>query len=230
MKVTLLFILLLFVQGGGGGGGNSLTRIAETNKLKEQAARAYDEKRYADAAAYYETLLTHWGDSSDAVRLNRAHAYLLAQKKEEATEAYRQLAETKAGGPAKSSALQQLGYLASEEQKASVALQYFKEALKADPTNETARRNYEIAWRIAKKQEKKQEQEKDREDQPNEDQPKIKPSAWAEQQKARADQLYRQFRYSDALKLMQEGLKKDSTVAAYNDYIRRLNDIVEIDQ
>ena len=229
MKGTLLLTLLLFFQGGGGG-GNELTRIAETNKLKEKAAEAYKEKRFADAATFYKVLVTQWGETSDAVRLNLAHSLLLAERKEEAAEAYRQLAETSTGRAEKSSALQQLGYLSSKEEQFGIALQYFKEALKADPTNQIARRNYEIALREFNKEEKEKEEEQQQEDQPQEDQPKIEPSAWAAQQKAKADQLSRQFRYGDALKLMQESLKKDSTVAAYNDYIRRLNDIAEIDQ
>ena len=224
MKWGIFFFLVLTVWQGG---GNRLTRIAETNKLKELAAEAYMEERYADAAALYEVLLTKWGETSDAVRLNHAHALLRAQKVEEAAEAYRVLAEGSAGRPAKSAALQQLGYMASDDEKLQDALQYFKEALKADPANETARLNYELAWQRLNEQEDKQEQ-KDEEE--KEDQPKIAPSEWAKQQKARADALYRQLRYGDALQLMQESLQQDSTVAAYNDYIQRLGDVAEIDQ
>ncbi|AHM62607.1 hypothetical protein D770_21800 [Flammeovirgaceae bacterium 311] len=225
MKWGILFLFMLTVWQGG---GNSLTRIAETNRLKEAAAEAYLEERYAEAASIYEILLTKWGDESDAVRLNYAHALMRAEEKEKATEAYRQLAEGNAGRPAKSVALQQLGFLASEDEKQlQNALQYFKEALKANPGNETARQNYELAWKRLNDQE---DDKQDQEDQQQEDQPKIEPSAWAQQQKAKADALSRQFRYGDALQLMQESLQQDSTVAAYNDYIGRLGDITEIDQ
>ena len=229
MKTGIILILLLFFQGGGG--GNRLTRIGSTNRLKKQAAEAYHDKRYSEAAAHYEILITKWGDNSDAVRLNRAHALLLAEQKEEATEAYRQLAEGTAGKAAKSIALQQLGFLASEDKSTlQDALQYYKEALKADPSNETARRNYELAWRQLKEQEKDPQQEDEQEKQEQEEQPKVEPSDWAQQQKARADALYQQFRYAEALQLMKQSLQKDSTVAAYNDYMSRLNDIVDIDQ
>lgn len=226
MKTLTLFILLLLWQDGGG--GNRLTRIAETNRLKQAAADAYAEGKYAEAASIYEVIITKWGDTSDAIQVNRANALLQAQKKEEAAQAYRQIAEGKAGKAAKSTALQQLGYLAAEEDKLPDALQYFKESLKANPGNETARRNYELAWQSLQKQEKDPEQQ-EKEDKP-EDQPKINPSAWAQQQKAKADALYKQFRYAEALRLMQNSLQQDSTIAAYNDYMRRLSDITEIDQ
>ena len=172
-----------------------------------------------------------WGENSDAVRLNRANALLLAQKEEAAAEAYRQIAEGTAGKAARSTALQQLGFLASEDDtKLQDALQYFKEALKADPTNQTARYNYELAWQRLKKHEKDPQQQEQQEQQEQEDQQKIEPSEWAQQQKARADALFQQFRYAEALELMQRSLQQDSTIAAYNDYMRRLGDIAEIDQ
>lgn len=227
MKTGTLLLLLLFLQGGGG--GNPLTRIAETNRLKEKAEEAFTAGRYSEAADHYEVLITKWGENSDAVRLNRAHALQQIQKETEATEAYRAIAEGEAGKAAKSRALQQLGFLAGQdEKKLQDAMQYFKEALKADPTNETARRNYELAWHRLQQQENNPEQEKE-EDNP-EKQPKIIPSEWAKQQKAKADALYQQFRYADALQLMQQSLQKDSTVAAYNDYMGRLGVITEIDQ
>jgi tetratricopeptide (TPR) repeat protein len=226
MKAMLFFILLFLWQGGGDG---RLNRIAETNRLKKAAADAYLNERYSEAAALYEQLLVEWGEESDAVRLNRANALYRADNKEAAAEAYRQLIESRAGRDTKSKALQQLGYMASEEARLPDALQYFKEALKADPNNESARFNYELAWQrlnARKKPDEQPEQEKDKDD----EQERIEPSEWAKQQKARADALVGQFRYADALKLMQQSYEKDSTIAAYGDFIRRLDDVVDIDQ
>ncbi|WP_224995206.1 hypothetical protein [Cesiribacter sp. SM1] len=226
MKWGLFFLFILTAWQGG---GNSLTRIAETNRLKRAAAEAYMEERYAEAASIYEVLRTKWGDESDAVKLNHAHALLRAEEKEKATEVYRQITEGSAGKQAKSVALQQLGFLASEDEKQlQNALQYFKEALKADPANESARMNYELAWKRLNEQDDQQQDQEDQQQQ--EDQPKIEPSEWARQQKAKADALSRQFRYTDALRLMQESLEQDSTIAAYNDFISRLGDVAEIDQ
>src|SRR5690606_18507815 len=125
----LLFIFLILWQDGG---GNKLTRIAETNRLKQAAADAYLNERYSEAAALYDQLITEWGESSDAVRLNRANALYRAGEKEAAAEAYRLMIESTTGRAAKSKALQQLGYMASEAERLPDALQYFKESLKAD--------------------------------------------------------------------------------------------------
>lgn len=224
MKTGFLFLLFILLQIG----GNSLNRIARTNQLKEEAELAFKAGNFGQAAEYYNALILQWGETSDAVHLNRAHALFKAEQKEAAAEAYRQIIEGQTGNSARSIALQQLGLLAGREERLPDALQYFKDALKADPTNETARLNYELAWRKLKKQEKEKEEQKE-DDQPQE-QPQIEPSAWAIRQKAKADALYQQFRYNDALTLMQQSLKQDSTIAAYNDYMRRLQDVVEIDQ
>ena len=226
MKSAFLLLMLILLQIGS---GSPLNRIAATNRLKERAEEAYKAEKYSEAADYYEALILQWGETSDAVRLNRAHALLKAQKEEAAAEAYRQIIEGETGNRAKSVALQQLGFLASQDERLPDAMQYFKDALKADYTNETARINYELAWRELKNQEKKTQQPEEDKETP-EDQPRVEPSAWAMQQKAKADALYKQFRYADALQLMQESLEQDSTIAAYQDYMRRLQDIAEIDQ
>ena len=90
-----------------------------------------------------------------------------------------------------------------------------------DPTNEAARYNYELLKKsLAQKDTQQQKDSK----------PPIEPSEFAKRIKEKADQLVAQQRYSDALQLLNEGLRSDKTVQAYNDYIQRLGTIVEIDQ
>lgn len=226
MKAMLFFIFLFLWQGGG---DNRLNRIAETNRLKEAAADAYMNERYSEAAALYEELVVEWGEQADAVRLNRANALYRSDNKEAAAEAYRQLIEGTAGRPAKSKALQQLGYMATEEERLPDALQYFKEALKADHTNEMARYNYEVAWRRLNNKQNPDEQQQEEQEEDKEEE-KIEPSEWAKQQKAKADALVQRYRYGDALQLMEKSYEKDTTIAAYGDFIRRLSDVVDIDQ
>ena len=55
------------------------------------------------------------------------------------------------------------------------------------------------------------------------------PSPFAERLKAQADSLVAIWQYEDAFGLMQQGLVRDSTVAAFGEYIQRLGDIVRID-
>jgi hypothetical protein len=56
------------------------------------------------------------------------------------------------------------------------------------------------------------------------------PSDFARRLKARADALVAQRQYRDALDLMNDGLRRDSTVAAFADYVQRLGDVVQIEE
>jgi Ca-activated chloride channel family protein len=60
----------------------------------------------------------------------------------------------------RSIAHQQLGVLANQQNKYEEALANFKQALKADPTNEDARYNYEMVKKKLEEQKKKEEEQK----------------------------------------------------------------------
>ena len=59
-----------------------------------------------------------------------------------------------------------------------------------------------------------------------EEQPK--PSKYAEECMKKAMELVQQFKFEEALKLMQDGGKKDKTVELFNDFIQKLEGIVSI--
>ena len=85
-------------------------------------------------------------------------------------------------------------------------------ALLLDPTSADARRNQEIARRLLQ------------------DPPEPpEPSDFAEQVKARADALVAQRQYREALNVMEDGLARDSSVAAYADFTQRLGGVVQIE-
>jgi tetratricopeptide (TPR) repeat protein len=117
-------------------------------------------------------------------------------------------------------AYQQLGVINQQQNKMQEALSAFKASLKADPGNEDSRYNYELLKKMMKDQEQ-QEQNKDKD---------IEPSEYAKKLKAQADQFVRQNLFENALSLMQKGLQEDETVAAYNAFITKLNDVVESKQ
>ncbi|MEM0961249.1 MAG: VWA domain-containing protein [Bacteroidota bacterium] len=85
-------------------------------------------------------------------------------------------------------------------------------ALLLAPTPD-ARRNQEIARRLI-------------EDPP----PQPEPSDFAEQLKAQADSLVQARQYREALDVMQGGLAQDSSVAAYADFVQRLDGVVQIEE
>jgi tetratricopeptide (TPR) repeat protein len=97
---------------------------------------------------------------------------------------------------------------------AQTALAHLRRALVLDPAHADARRNLEIALRRLADQQPPQPPE---------------PSAFARQLKAQADRLVAERRYPDALALMEEGLARDSTVAAFSDFIGRLSGVAQIE-
>ena len=83
-----------------------------------------------------------------------------------------------------------------------------------------ARYNYELLARWLQRDEERK----------NEDQDKPEPSEFAKRKKAEADRLVEQFRFKDALNLMNEARLQDETVDAYQDFMTSLQEITEIDE
>jgi len=127
----------------------------------------------------------------------------------------------------KSQALSQLGVMAHTKNNLDESLTRFKEALKADPTNEDARYNFELIKKIINNQ---KEQEQNQEDKQDGEDDKIQPSEFAKQIKEQADKLVQSRKYGEAFDVMMNGLKQDQTVAYYKDFISRVNDILEIER
>ncbi|MDX1419588.1 MAG: tetratricopeptide repeat protein [Rubricoccaceae bacterium] len=92
-----------------------------------------------------------------------------------------------------------------------------RRALVARPDLGKARFNYEWVRRRL-------------DDPPGSAPPPPEPSDAARRLKARADALVAQRQYRDAYDLMNDGMARDSTVAAYAGYIQRLGDIVQIEE
>lgn len=217
MKLYLILGLFLFFQTGTG----SFNRIAKINQLKEDAREAYTQGNYTEASRLYQTLMDTYGEDSEELRLNYAHSLQKIDQQKEADAAYRSLAANASDRNIRSAAYQQLGIKAIQNQNLQDAVTYFKQSLKSQPKNESARYNYELA-----KKKLREQQEQEQQQQP--EQPK--PSEWAKELKKQAEQLVQQYRYQEAYELMQQGLEQDPTVAAYGSFINRIGTIIEIEQ
>ena len=155
-------MLILFTLGALIGGFND---IATVNRLKQEAEAALQQKEYQKAARYYSQLVDSLQVDDDAVRMNLAHALLLAGDTATAQRTYSTLTSSQ-DRPLKSVAYQQMGVVASAQQKYPEALAIFKESLKANPTNEEARYNYELVKKLLEQQqEQEQEQEQEQQEQ-----------------------------------------------------------------
>jgi tetratricopeptide (TPR) repeat protein len=206
MKWITLFLILAV-------SGTGVNQIAKINSMKREAEKAYAAKDWDKAIAALGILTDSLGVQEDEVFMNLGNAWLQKEDPANAAGYYSRILRTD-NKPMLSRALQQLGVISQSQDKSDEALANFKAALKADPTNEEARYNYELLKQIVK----------DKQDKENE---KKEPSEYAKKLKAQADQLSAQNRFEQALQIMQKGLKEDETVSTYNDYIAKLNDVVE---
>lgn len=107
-----------------------------------------------------------------------------------------------------------LGTAALAAGDAERAVAALRRALVLRPDWPEARRNLALALRL-------------RDDGPP---PPPEPSDFAVELKARADSLVAARRYRSALDLMEDGLARDSTVAAFQDFIGRLGGVVQIEE
>lgn len=113
------------------------------------------------------------------------------------------------------------GNAAYRQENLKAALSFYKQALLADPTNESARFNYEfIARRLENDQESPQQQSENR----------IDPSEYAKALKEQAERLVADTKYREAYDLMIEGLKVDETVQAFQTFIGRTGKVADINQ
>jgi tetratricopeptide (TPR) repeat protein len=206
----LIFLTLLNIM------GSDINKIARVNKLKRAAETAYRNGNFEEAISSFRSLTDSLGVNEYPVLLNLANSYFQTKDTASAMQYYARILGSD-NDEMRSLAYQQLGVINQQQNKLSEALAHFKSALKSDPSNEDARYNYELLKKIIDEQ---QQDEKDK----NKD---IEPSDYAKKLKEQADLLAAQNMFAQALNIMQMGLKEDETVAAYNEFITKLNDVVE---
>jgi Ca-activated chloride channel homolog len=157
-KGVLVLLLLLADPGD----------IGKINTAKSDAKKAYLAGDYQTAVQKYTYLVDSLGVKEDQVMMNLANSYFQLNDTSKAISSFQPL--TMSGDPRlKSVANQQLGVLANRGGKSEEALNYFKQSLKANPTNDDARFNYEMVKKKLEEQ-KKQEQKKQDKNEQNKDQ------------------------------------------------------------
>lgn len=156
--------------------------VRKINATKSAAEKAFKSGDYAAAVFHYKTLVDSLGVNEDEVVLNLANAYYLAKDTANALSHYQSVTAS-SKNVIRSKAHQQLGIMANQQGRAEEALNHFKQAIKAEPTNDDARYNYEMLKKKLDEKRKEQEeqqqknqdeQKKDKEnqDQQNEEQQK----------------------------------------------------------
>lgn len=153
MKLTLLLVLIVMLF-------SDVDRIAQINALKAEAKKAFTSGDYKTAIEKYKYLIDSLEVNEDGVKLNLANAFFQINDSANASLHYSNLSQSRTAD-IQSRAHLQLGVLANRAGQYEKALEYFKQALKADPSNEEARYNYEMVKKKLEEQQKNQDQKKD---------------------------------------------------------------------
>lgn len=182
----------------------------------------YEAGNYAAAAEAYRAALDaldrEAGARATGLWNNLGAALHQLERYDEAADAFEQALEAAETPAHRARALYNAGNNAEAQQQTEAALDFYREALLADPTHDDARFNYEYLQRehAARSPQATPANE-------------IEPSDYARALKRRAEALAADRQYDAAHRLMQEGLRRDSTVAAFQTFIMRLDDVAQID-
>jgi Ca-activated chloride channel family protein len=161
--------------------------IGKVNARKSEAKKAFIAGDYKTAADHYQYLVDSAGVAEDEVNMNLAHSYFQLNDTTQAIGSYQRLTQSK-DAQLRSTAYQQLGVLNNREGKFEEALQFLKQALKADPSNQDARYNYEMIKKKVEEQKKKEQQQQDQKDKEQEKKDEQNKDSKDEQNKDKKDQ------------------------------------------
>jgi hypothetical protein len=161
--------------------------IGNVNKAKAEAKKAYLAGDFKTAAEKYRYLVDSAGVVEDEVYMNLANSYFNLNDTTQAFGSYQLLTQSD-NKQLKSRAFQQLGVLNNREGKFEEALQFLKQSLKADPTNDDARYNYEMIKKKLEEQKKNEEKQDQNKDQNQEQKDEQNKDSKEEQNQDKQDQ------------------------------------------
>ena len=153
MKSVLVYILLIIFS-------DDINEIAAINRLKSEGEKAYAEENYQEAIKNYSFLYDSLGHNDDKVLLNLSNSYFNALDTANAQFHYGKLTDAH-DNDIRSIAYQQLGVIANNMGKYDIALEQFKNSLRANPQNNDARYNYELLKRLMQDNQQQQNQNQD---------------------------------------------------------------------
>ena len=198
----ILIVVLLMANGIDPGD------IGKINSTKADAKKAYLAGDYKTAVEKYTYLVDSAGVREDEVMMNLANSYFHLNDTSSAVSAFQPL--TMSNNPRlKSIANQQLGVLSNRKGNFEEALNYFKQALRANPGNDDARFNYEMVKKKLEEQKKNEQKNQDKNKDKQEQQDKEKQDKQDQQKKEQDQQQKDQQKKDQENKEKQDQEKKD---------------------
>lgn len=137
MSALILYLLLWLWD------NRDFDSISKANERKLGAERAYENKKYADAANLYNQITYGSLFSDPAVRLNMAHSYYQAGKLDLALRQYQLLTRVDNRAIA-SIAFHQIALIEVTKKDTASALSNLKMAIRMEPGNDMARSNFVV--------------------------------------------------------------------------------------
>ncbi len=118
-------------------------RIDKINSLTKSAEESFRKENYNESIINYRLLIDSFNYSNEKLYLNLAHSHLLSKDTLNAIENYNYASLTD-NMKIKSIALQQLGNINVKKNKLEEALNFYKESIIADNTNNDSKFNFEL--------------------------------------------------------------------------------------
>lgn len=179
----------------------------------------FRDGEYAAADSLYREALSTLDDSTGTVYSGLQNNLGLALQRQSkyapAQEAFEEAIRSAASDAGRVRSLFNGANAAAALGERKQALDYYRRVLLLDPTHEAARFNYEYLRRNTGGPSGGQSAN-------------VDPSPYAKKLKQKAEALVAETRYAAAAALMKDGLQRDSTVAAYQDFITRIEEVAQI--
>lgn len=212
-RILTILIILLVCQ-------TSLPALAGVDREKlKKGIQAYEQEQWDEALNRFQDALLD-DPENPQLHFNIGAAQYKKQKYEDALKSFEKAILTR-DIKLQQHAYYNQGNVFYQMNQYPEAIQAYKKALDLNPGDQDAKFNLELVRAKLKEQAQKQQQQ-------DQQQQRIEPSEYAKQLKAQAEILVAQRLYREAYDLMQQGLQSDPTVAAFQDFITRIKDVVDI--
>lgn len=189
---------------------DGINTISKTNKLLKKADNSFKIKDYKNAIKSYEEALKESSEVPPQANLNLGLAYLQTKDFQKAQKNYLTAATSLSSPNLKSIAYQQIGNIFSQQKDYKSAVDWYKKSLLANPENEAARFNYELAYKLNKQKEEQEKKENPNNDKQKPENQKDKKQGEKDQEKGKEGNEKNQNDKKDSSEKNEEQNKKDA--------------------